>query len=838
MNKFVNSFTFNENVFYYYDLKNIFDSHFELKKLPVSLKLLLEANIRNENEEEVKYIIDAFIKRNNFRKIGFYPTRVVMDDYHGVPILVDLSSLNEDLENYKKEDFISPKIQVDLIVKDSVDDKQEKSIQRNKQRHHFIKWCQNRFDNFTVIPPGFGVYHQVNLEYLSTIVNIKIQDENVFIYPETLAGTDSKSTMMNALGVLSLKFNTLETQAILLKPYSKIHIPKVLGIEVVGSLAQGVSILDTTLNLTNLIQNEDLTASIIEFYGPGLKNISVEDRAYLSEVVIRSGAICGYFCIDDNSIDFIEKTRGVDATLIKTYYQKQGIYNDSIQNWELDYDKKFIFELSKVKPLVVGPKNYEERYIVENVPSKLQSFKIGNFVKDNDIVLANIISCTFTSNPTLLIQAALLAKKACMLDLRINKNINSTLTLGSIIIKNYLEELDLLKYFKQLGFKILDVNYLNSSTKLEEIRQSVVLDIQKFNLNVSSVNSGKDLELVSRDLVKSNWSMSPALVVAYALKGNMNFSITKEPISTDIFLSDLWPSISEVNEELGKISSKMYADVYKNIFIGDDYWQNIKCEDTDIYPWNEESSYIQKSTYYNKVENKNSIADARIVALLFDDVSSELISPEGNIPPYSPAAFYLLDKGLRPDEFNTFSKRRSNTELLQRGAFSDIEVKNKIVLPKEGGYTKDFDSYEVLPIYEYCQRMKKENIDLVIFAGENYGVGKGTDWAAKATNLLGINCIIAKSFDENHRSDLVKMGILPLCFMDDDIDSLKLKGNETITIDCENLTSNSKIDIKIKRFDEVESIEVHVKLLNDLELEYFRNKGVINYLLSEVVTGE
>lgn len=832
MNKFISSFEFNGNTFFYYDLKKIIDSDLSLRKLPASLKLLLEANIRNEKEENLNYILDAFIKRNSFRRVSFYPNRAIMDDYYGVPVLVDLSSLNEDRSNLEKNDFIKPKIPLDLVVKDSVNDNRDKSLQRNKQRHHFIKWCQNRYENLTVVPPGFGIYHQVNLEHLVTMVSIESLEEKIVLYPESVVGTDFNATMTNSLGILAWKLNTLETQAVILEPKVKMHIPKVIGVEVVGSLAQGVSILDATLNLSTLLEKDDLSDTIIEFFGPGIKNISVEDRAYLSQIVVECGAACGYFCIDSNTIDFIEKTRGVDATLIKTYFQKQGLFNNSIDIWDFDYDKKFIFELSKIKPLVSGPKTEEQRVTVEHVPSKLQSFKIGNFVKDNDIVLANIVSCTLTSNPTLLIQAGLLAKKACMLNLTINKNINRSLILGSLVIKNYLEELDLLEYFEQLGFKIVDINSLDLVNDSHKLRESVVLDIQKFNLNVSSVNSGVDLETLSRDQVRSNWLMSPALVVAYCLKGNMNFSVTKEPVNTDIFLSDLWPSISEVNEYLAKISSQMYQNVYKDIFKGDDYWQSIEYKQSETYPWSEDSSYIQKSDYHIIDKENLEIKDAKIVALLGDDISSELISPSENITPYSPAAFYLLDKGLRPDEFNTFSKRRSNSELLKRGAFSNIGVKNRMVLPKEGGYTKDFDSYEVLPIYEFCHRMKEQNHELVLIAGQNYGVGESTDWAAKATKLLGVNCVIAKSFDEEHRADLVKMGILPLCFIEDDIDSLKLKGHETISIDCENITSNSKTEIKIKRFDEVEIIEVQVKLLNDLELEYFRNKGVINYLLN------
>ena len=827
MNKFINSFEFNEHNYHYCDLKKLFENYPKLKRLPNSLKILLESNVRNAKQENISEIIDTFIKRDDFRKISFYSSRVIMQDYEGLPSLVDFASMRDEIKaRGLDETKVNPQIMVDLVIEDNISKNinYHKEEKRNSERFKFAKWAANKFENLTVIPPNLVTPKRVNLEYLSTMICAKMQDEKVFVFPESLVGCDSHSNMVNALGVLGFSVNGLKLEAAMLGSNILYSFPKVLGVKVVGSLVQGVSINDVVISLNNLLKEQELSNKIVEFFGDSLKNISIEDRASLCEVVPRSGAICGYFSIDDSTISFVEQTRGVDASLIEEYYKKQTIFSNETQ---IDFDEEVVFDLSFIRPIVNGPKQPEDKLAVEHIPSKLNSYKNGNFIKDNDIVLCCI---TTSSNPSLLIQAALLAKRACELNLQINTNIKKEIAFTSHTIKKYLEKLDLLKYLEQLGFKCC--------TNDSELVERVTLDIEKFNLNTSAIYSSADSKNKNlNSLVKSNWVMSPALLIAYCIKGNMNFDITKEALTADIYLSDIWPSIVEVNEQLEKIDNSIFAEVYKDVFLGNDSWQKLEFEDSSTYCWDENSTYIQASEFFQEVSNETiNIKDAKILALLDDYITTEYLSPHGQVFPYSPAAKYLESKGLRPDEFNSFDRRRGNAQILQRSTLSNIKLRNKMVHPKEGGYTKDFLTGEVLPIYDFSSRMKEENRDLVLIAGWTYGSENQSDWAAKGIFLLGVKAVIARSFDETHRTDLVSMGILPLEFMDDDsIRSLSLKGDELINIQTPSILVNEKIDIEIKKGDEVINLTLQVRLDSLEEIQNFKNGGVLNYLLKKIV---
>lgn len=833
MNKFTNSFEFNEHRYYYCDLKKVFETYPILKKLPNSLKVLLEANIRNAKENELNGIINAFVIKNNLKQIEFYPSRVIMKDFAGIPAIVDLASMRDALAKRSGNvQRVNPQIMVDLVIEqtsntNSTEINLQKEIVRNKERYQFAKWAQNQFKNFSIIPPSSHSYSQINLEYLSTMISAKNIEGKTYIYPETIVGTDSHTTMINSLGILGLSVGGIEVESAMLGSSISLNLPKVVGVEVVGSFAQGVSYSDAVLNLSNILKEYNVAGKLVEFYGVGLRNISLEDRATISNMSPEYEALCSYFGIDENTISFIEKTRGVDASLIKEYYKRQNMYDvDTL----IEYDEYVKFDLSQIRPVVSGPKRVQDKVVVEHIPSKIESYRVGNFVKDNDIVQAKITSST--SNITLLIQAGLLAKRACELGLQINKNIMSSLVADSLVFKGYLEKLDLLRYFEQLGFYNLD----SKDNKTENLVESVSMDIEKFNLNVSSLTSDeKNFEEKNYSLVKSNWLMSPSLIIAYCLKGNMDFDIIKEPISRDIYLSDIWPSIVEVNEYLEKIDNTVFGDIYKDAFLGNKSWQDLQYEDTLTYKWNEKSTYIQASEFFDEVDLESiDIENAKILALLGDSVTSEHLSPVGQIPPYSPASLYLESKGLKPDEFNSFESRYGNGQLMVRGTLSNIRLKNKMVAPKEGGYTKDFTSGELLPLYDFSLKMQNQGRHLVIFAGNEYGIGTSRDWASKGVKLLGVKAIIAKSFEIKHKSDLVGMGILPLEFIDDDIESLSLKGDETITIKSSNIKANTKIDIEIKKADEVRVITVQSRLDTNMEVEYYRNGGVLSYLLKNI----
>ncbi|WP_108061024.1 aconitate hydratase AcnA [Poseidonibacter lekithochrous] len=832
MNKFINNFEFAGHTYFYYDLKKVFETYPALKKLPITLKLLLESNLRNAKDSEFNTIIDTFISRNNYRQINFYSSRVIMKDFSGIPALVDLASMRQWAKNNDEDvEKINPQLMLDLVI-DNSSDSSEKELNRNAQRYKFVKWAENNFKNITVIPPSSTNFNQVNLEYLSTMISAKSIDNKICLFPESIVGTDSHSSMINALGVLGFKVGNIEVESTILGSNLTFDLPEVIGINISGSLVQGVSINDISLALNNLLKDLDLKNKFIEFYGDALRNISIEDRVILSQISKDNNARCAYFIIDENTISFVEKTRGVDASLIKTYYEKQCIYNSS---YELVYDENVSFDLSKVRPIISGPKRVEDKTSICNIPSKLDSFKNGNFVKDNDIVLSSISFNINNSDLSLLVQAGLIAKKAITLGMSINSNIKKVLYIQSTFHKMYLEKLDLLQYFEKLGFQI---NFENNIQ--DELVERVSLDIEKFNLNVSSLNFGKDdFSSINYKQIKSNWILSPALIIAYSLRGNMNIDITKEAIWADIYLSDIWPSIVEVNDQLEELDSSVYTELYKNIFEGNEYWQNIEYKKSSTYEWDEESTYIQGSKFTVKDEITSiNIENAKILAILDDSISTEHLSPLGQIPSYSPAAVYLESKGLKPDEFNTFANRRGNAEIIERGTLSNIRLRNKMVLPKEGGYTKDFETGELLSIFEFAQNMKAENKNLVLFAGQNYGVGQSRDWAAKGTKLLGVKAVIAKSFDLIHKLNLIKMGILPLEFIDDDINTLSLKGNEIISIRSNMIITNSKINLEIKRESEIITITLQSTLDSNEEIMYYKNGGVLSYLLKGILTQE
>jgi aconitate hydratase len=745
-----------------------------------------------------------------------------MNEFNAVPTLVDFISINEDIKNKSTNILVKPEMMVDVVV-DNIDINEQK----NKERYTFLKYIDNTFKNISIIPPNTNTLNQVNLEYLSTMISMKQLDDKAILFPESILGTDLHSSMINSLGVLALNVGRIEIQSVMLDSSISLELPKTIGIELKGSLGQGTSFNDVLLTLKNILINNNINGKVVEFYGEGLKNISLEDRTILSNLVSQYKGICGYFPVDNNTIFFIEQTRGVNASLIKMYYEKQNLY---LSNKIMEYEETFQLDLSLVKAIGIALKRVEEEFYVSELQNKLKTFKKGNFVQDNDIVLALIDICSNTTNPSLLIQASLVAKKACELGININRNISRYLTFDSLVQKQFLEKLDLLKYLEKLGFKIV---------KKEEISliESISLDIEKFNLDVSFISFSDEIsEIKNSKLPKSKWVFSPALLIAYCLKGNMNFDITKENINQDIYLSNIWPSMNEVNEYLEKLDYSIYKELYENIFVGNSYWQDLNYVNSDNYSWDENSTYVSKTNTFNPL-NRNiiDIKNARILALLEDNINTEKISPLGKVAPYSPTALYLQSKGLRPDEFDSFENRYADSLVMIKSILSNINLQNKIVSPKEGGYTKDFQKGEIMSIYDFSLRMKGSNTPLVIFAGNSFGIGDINDWSVKGLKLLGVEAIVAKSFCKKYKNDLVRLGILPLEFVDDDIESLKLKGNEIINIQTNRLRVNDKIDIEICKGDEIKLITLQSKLDNDMEIEYYKNGGVLEYLLKDVL---
>ena len=827
MNKYTSSFIFNKNVYYYCDLKKVFEKYPLLRKLPNSTKILLESNIRNAKDEDISSIISTFIHRNFLNKIEFYPNRVILEDSVGIPILIELALMREFVYSQgKNPKDLSPKIMLDLVIDNSLNNNEN----INKQKYSFIKWASAEFKNLSVIPCNLGLCKKVNLEYLSTMISSKIQDDKIYIYPETLVGSDSQTTMLNALGVLSYNIHEIEIQSLLLGSSTNLSFPKVIGIEIIGSPINAVGINDIILNLINILREHKVSDTIVEFYGSALKYISIEDRATIASIAPKYGAICSYFAIDNTTIAYMEKTRGISVRLVEEYFTKQGMFNNN----DLIYDEYITFDLSNVETTVSGPRKIEDSFNIEELVSKFTTFKKGHYVNDNDIVLAIISSTTSTS----LIQAALLAKKACELKLSINSNIKRILFADSLIIKEYLIKLDLYKYFEELGFEILSKDLAFYSTKKLNMLK-ISMDIDKFDLNVVSlVSSIENFKEKIHPKVNSNWQMNPALLIAYCIKGNIDFNILENTIDKDIMLNDIWPSNDEIAEYLKKVDYKVYKKAYENIFNGNEQYKELKYQNLPIYKWENKDTLIEvqknQKLFENKSLDKIEIKDAKILALFGNAITTEQITPMGKILPYTKAAIYLESKELKADEFGNFEDRRLNVEVMLRGTFSNTKLKNKIVSPKEGGFTKDFLSGEIIPIYDFCEEMQKTNTPLVIFAGSYYGIGESIDWAAKGTKLLGVKAIIAKSFAHNHRLSLISMGILPLEFIDDDIETLHLQGDELISIKSKEIKINAKINIEIKRNDEVKVIGVKSKLETKNELIYYKNGGVLSYLLKNI----
>ena len=827
MNKYTSSFIFNKNVYYYCDLKKVFEKYPLLRKLPNSTKILLESNIRNAKDEDISSIISTFIHRNFLNKIEFYPNRVILEDSVGIPILIELALMREFVYSQgKNPKDLSPKIMLDLVIDNSLNNNEN----INKQKYSFIKWASAEFKNLSVIPCNLGLCKKVNLEYLSTMISSKIQDDKIYIYPETLVGSDSQTTMLNALGVLSYNIHEIEIQSLLLGSSTNLSFPKVIGIEIIGSPINAVGINDIILNLINILREHKVSDTIVEFYGSALKYISIEDRATIASIAPKYGAICSYFAIDNTTIAYMEKTRGISIRLVEEYFTKQGMFNNN----DLIYDEYITFDLSNVETTVSGPRKIEDSFNIEELVSKFTTFKKGHYANDNDIVLAIISSTTSTS----LIQAALLAKKACELKLSINSNIKRILFIDSLIIKEYLIKLDLYKYFEELGFEILNKDLSFYSTKKLNMLK-ISMDIDKFDLNVVSlVSSIENFKEKIHPKVNSNWQMNPALLIAYCIKGNIDFNILENTIDKDIMLNDIWPSNDEIAEYLKKVDYKVYKKAYENIFNGNEQYKELKYQNLPIYKWENKDTLIEvqknQKLFENKSLDKIEIKDAKILALFGNAITTEQITPMGKILPYTKAAIYLESKELKADEFGNFEDRRLNVEVMLRGTFSNTKLKNKIVSPKEGGFTKDFLSGEIIPIYDFCEEMQKTNTPLVIFAGSYYGIGESIDWAAKGTKLLGVKAIIAKSFAHNHRLSLISMGILPLEFIDDDIETLHLQGDELISIKSKEIKINAKINIEIKRNDEVKVIGVKSKLETKNELIYYKNGGVLSYLLKNI----
>ncbi|WP_320034281.1 aconitase family protein [Halarcobacter sp.] len=834
----VNSFEIEGEVFYFYDLKKVFSSNKRLKNLPIVLKILLESNLRKAtSEEQFNNIINIFENRRG-DKINFYPSRLVLEEFSELPIFIDLAVLRDKVNllgaDVKK---VNPQILIDLIIDNSfleVEDKslKDKEINLVEEKYHFIKWASKNFTNLRIIPPGSGICNQVNLEFLSTILHVERKENKFFLYPETILGTDSHATMINSLGVLGFRIDSIESQLAILGLPIKIDFPKVIGINIFGKLNNAVTSSDLITYLIEKLKASNINGELVEFFGEGLEYLTLEDRSFISVAAPKYNASCSYFAIDNKTIRYFNKTRGNEdyGKLIKSYLENQELF---FSNENLDYDKTIEFDLSSVYPNIKDKKNLNECL------TSLKSFplmKKGDFLKDGDIVLSILITSKLSLHH--LIHSLLLAKKAVELGIKVKKNINAKFVIDTNIKKEHLESLDLIKYIDELGFEILYDNYIFNTNEIDE---DIKKDILKNNLNLCSISSQNiDFLKNSSNLIKSNYITSSSLVVFFSLVGNVKFDFENDIIeiidNKAVYLKDIWPTNREVVSYLGKVDYTLYKEIYKDIYKGNEFWQNLDVELSGVYNWNPSSTYIQALQIISERDAKHNfeIEDAEILSLFGDYISTEQILPSKNISLYSPTARYLEEKGVKSFEYNDFESRCGNFEVMIRNLFDTSSIKN-LMISKEGAYTIDYENSEIVPIFEKALKSKSKNISQIIIAGKEFGKGKTKYWAIRALKIIGVEVILAKSFDEKYRKHLINFGILPLEFIDDDIESLKLKGDEKFTITSENIKEKSILDATIKKGNIDISIELKCRLDNFEEIKHYKEGGVLNLLFKNIL---
>ena len=844
------SFTLNNKIYHYYSLKEFEKrTNFKIQKLPFSIRILLENLLRNQTDN-INQIKDL-IKNSNSSEIFFKPTRILMQDFTGIPAIVDLAAMRDKVfkmgQNIKK---VNPLVPVDLVIDHSINvnfygnnDAFNRNVKRefkeNSERYDFLKWSQSSFKNFNVIPPGNGICHQVNLEYLAQVVSKKKLDNETLVYPDTLVGTDSHTTMINSLGVLGWGVGGIEAEAAMLNQPMPINVPSVVGVNLKKKLKEGVTATDLVLNLTNLLRKKNVVGKFVEFYGEGLKNLSLPDRATISNMAPEYGATCGFFPTDDITINYLKLTgrQNEHINLVKKYLKIQNLFNHQI-NEKIKFDKKIVFELDKIEPSVAGPKRPQDLVKLSEISKNFKKNYNLKVVKDNldiengSIAIAAITSCTNTSNPTLMIASGLLAKKAFELGLKTKPWVKTSLAPGSKVVTDYLKKANLQKYLDYLGFNLVGYGCTtcigNSGPLNREIEEKII----KKNLTVCSILSGnRNFEGRINSAVKANYLASPPLVVAFAIFGNININFYNEPLGISkknkkIFLKDIWPKQQEINSVLNKIlSPKIFKKRYSKIFKGEKDWnKKSKFGKSDLYNWSQKSTYIKKPPFFEKKNNQKKIGNiinSKVLALLGDSITTDHISPAGRIKLNSLTSKYLQKNKVKTFDFNTYGARRGNHEVMMRGIFSNMEIPS---------------------VFKLSRKYKKIKAPSIIIAGKEYGTGSSRDWAAKGVSLLGVKAVIFETIERIHRTNLIGMGVLPLQFIGkDNAKTLKITGFERFDfMDLDNdLKPNKLIKCSITyKNKEKKIIKLKLRIDSKKELEYLINGGILPYVLKQICNEE
>jgi aconitate hydratase len=845
---------------------SIFDiSKTNISHLPYSLRVLLENYVRNN-----KNISDDVIKKfqswdgsvEDQTEITFYPSRVIMQDFTGVPAVVDLASMRDAVKALNGDpSLINPQCQTDLVIDhsvmvdhygtaDSKDLNTQLEYKRNIERYRLLKWGQGAFKNLRIVPPNNGIIHQINIEYISQV----IFNKDDVLYPDTVVGTDSHTTMVNGLGVLGWGVGGIEAEAAMLGQPIPMLLPEVIGFKLTGEMEKSITATDLVLTIVEQLRKANVVGKFVEFYGDALDNLSIADRCTIANMAPEYGATCGFFPIDDMTLDYMYTTgkESNQIDIIKNYSKKVGLFRNTSD--EIIYSQNLELDISSVQACLSGPKRPEDRVNLRDV-EKTVSDEIKKQKKnkssddtglvDGAIMIAAITSCTNTSNPSVIIGAGLLAKNAVEKGLKVKEWVKTSLAPGSRVVKNYLEKAKLIKYFDELGFNIIGYGCTTCIGNSGPIKQEYVDEIAKKDLIVSSILSGnRNFEGRIHPEIKMNFLASPMLVIAYSLVGQIGLDISKDSLGTDnngndVYLKDIWPSSKEIESVVSEnIDRKMFTNSYSDLFDGDENWKKIDTADSDYFDWQDASTYIQPSPFFENMDEDlgklNEITKAYPLLVLGDSVTTDHISPAGSFKDTTPAGKFLVENGTQVADFNSYGSRRGNYQIMKRGTFANIRIANKIVPGTTGGYTKHIPSDKEMAVYDAAELYKKDNNNLIIFAGKNYGCGSSRDWAAKGTKLLGVKAVIAESFERIHRSNLVGMGVLPLEFLDgDNFEKLGLDMTSQFTINKVNV-NDKKVTIMTTKNNTSFEFTVKIRIDTAMEWNYFTNDGILNYVLKNI----
>ncbi|WP_019585177.1 aconitate hydratase AcnA [Deinococcus apachensis] len=875
---------------YYYNLGRLQEQGHDISKLPFSVKVLLESVLREANDYDVRRedvtAVAGWKPVNEEVEIPFKPARVILQDFTGVPAVVDLAAMRSAMVALGGDpEKINPLIPVDLVIDHSVQvdefgtefalaNNMALEFERNRERYEFLRWGQQAFDNFGVVPPASGIIHQVNLEYLAKGVQSRPEDDGVVVYPDSLVGTDSHTTMINGLGIVGWGVGGIEAEAVMLGQPIYMLMPEVIGFKITGAMPEGATATDLALRITQMLREKGVVGKFVEFYGAGLSNMTLPDRATIANMAPEYGATMGFFPVDDEALRYLRRTGRLEdeIELVEAYYKAQGMFRTD-ETPDPVFTDTIELDLSTIVPSLAGPKRPQDRVNLADMhtvfnealtaPVKQRGFELkpeqldaqgtigGTDIRigHGAVTLASITSCTNTSNPSVLIAAGLVAKKAVERGLKPRAWVKTSLAPGSKVVTEYLENAGLQEYLDQIGFNTVGYGCMTCIGNSGPLPEPVVQAIQEGDLVVASVLSGnRNFEGRVNPHIRANYLASPPLVVAYALAGTVVNDIVNDPIATGsdgqpVYLRDLWPSNAEIQQIMDQaINAEMFKRVYDGIEKSNADWNAIPVSEGALYNWNPDSTYIQNPPFFENLaggpsETVSSIEGARVLVKVGDSVTTDHISPAGSFKSDTPAGKYLLERGIAPKDFNSYGSRRGNDRIMTRGTFANIRLKNQLAPGTEGGFTTDFTTGQVSTIFDAAQNYKAQNIPLLVFAGKDYGMGSSRDWAAKGTFLLGVKAVIAESFERIHRSNLVGMGVLPLQFKNgESADSHGIQGDETFDLILPpDLKPRQDVTLRVTKDGQSRDITVQCRIDTPVEIDYYKNGGILQTVLRGIL---